>query len=104
MYLNLNFNKSKIIVTRHAKERALQRARLLMFPNERDNLDWFLTKDFRSSKIDTKIINCPFYINRQNCLHGRNSFDSKSKLLTYHCRLTDENVIIICTVTLNKGD
>lgn len=104
MYLNLDFNKTKVIVTRHAQERALQRARLFLYQVERDNLNWFLTKDFKSSKIDSKFINCPFYINQQNWLHDRNTFDSRSKLLTYHCRLTDDNAIIICTVTLNKGD
>jgi hypothetical protein len=34
--------------------------------------------------------------------HGKNTFDCMSELLTYHCAIRDDGVLIVCTITLNK--
>lgn len=96
-YLTLSFNDKRISVTQHAKQRAMQRARLYLRDIEKDNLDYFLTRDFLSSKTDPKIINCPFYQNKYSTKHGEGNFKSSSKLFDYHCQIRN-NTIVICTV------
>jgi hypothetical protein len=95
-YLNFMDNKT-IVVSNHAKNRALQRARLFLMSHEKDDLAKFLRSDFKTGKIDTKIINCPFYQNKYQTTYGENSFRVKSKLFDYRGRVIDD-VIYINTV------
>lgn len=101
-YLTLDLTKGKIVFTKHSKTRAVQRARLFFSKCQIENIEPFLTKDFRHSKIDQRYINCPFYSNMKQSMRGRGSFDSYGKFLTYHCSLKDDDTIVICTITLTE--
>ena len=83
-YLTLNIANSKVVVTKHARDRAIQRARLYLAKIPPENINWWLTKDFRQSKIDTKYINCPFYVNYRQWDKGRGSFKSFGKFSSSH--------------------
>ncbi len=43
---SLNLQTTKVVFSKHAKERTMQRARLFLFQAEKDNLDWFLRNNF----------------------------------------------------------
>lgn len=101
---SLNLQTTKVVFSKHAKERTMQRARLFLFQVEKDNLDWFLRNNFKTSCIDNKFFNCPFYINKEQGLFGKGSFICKSDLLTFHCKLRNDGIIMVCTVTLNREE
>lgn len=101
-YLTLDLVKARPVFTKHARERVMQRARLFLYQVEKDNLLWFLQKDFKKAKTDPRYVNCPFYSNMHQAYHGKNTFDCMSELLTYHCAIRDDGVLIVCTITLNK--
>ena len=99
----LNFMEcGNVIVTPHAKQRALQRARLFLLSHEKDDLGKFLKQDFKSAAIDTKIINCPFYQNKEQSQYGRNHFRAKSEMFEYRGRFSEDAIIISTVIFIRR--
>lgn len=61
MNVNTIIHNRNVIITNHAKQRALQRAKLFLYQHELADITSFLKTDFNRSNIDVKMINCPFY-------------------------------------------
>lgn len=95
---------SKIIVTKHAKERALARARLVLYAHEKDDIESFIRRDFMNAIEDRKMAMCPFYINKYQGKHGDGSFTMSSKIMKYMGKyLEKDDVTIITTVAYIKN-
>lgn len=77
------FNASKIIVTNHAKDRLLQRSRLLLRQHEKERPKEFIEKEFKLSQIDSKVIFSPFEQHKLETKHGLGSFKSYSKTFQF---------------------
>lgn len=92
-----------IIITQHARERALQRAKLFLYSHEKDNLKTFLKEDFiNNARIDIKVINCPFYQNKQQSEYGTNCFRATSSMFEYRGRFSDDAVIISTVIFIRR--
>lgn len=94
-YLTFTVTNKKVWVSTHAKQRAIQRARLFLSEYQKSNIEYFLVKDFYNSVLDSKYINCPFYHNRYTSYHGNNSFTTTSQLFEYFCVIQADNSIVI---------
>lgn len=89
---------TKIIITDHAKKRALARARLFLYAHEKDDIESFLRKDFMHAVESRRMMMTPFYFNKYRTQHGDGSFVMYSKIMKYMgVYLEKENVTIIRT-------
>lgn len=95
---------SKIIITKHAKERALARARLVLYAHEKDDIESFLRRDFMNATEDRTMVMSPFYTNKYKGKHGEGSFTMSSNIFKYMGKyLEKDNVTIITTVAYIKN-
>jgi hypothetical protein len=65
-----------------------------MLQHEREDVTAFLRDDFKSSSLDCKMINCPFYQNKEQSLMGAGHFKTYSKMFEYRCALQQDRVLI----------
>ena len=84
----------KIRITKHAKERVVQRFRLFMYSFEIDKPEIFLEREFKDSYRDMRIDQCPFYKNKLVRMFGEGSFFSVSKNLIFMCNEQNGEIII----------
>lgn len=97
-------NATRIIVTKHAKERALARARLVLYAHEKEDIDAFIRKDFMNAREDRKVVMTPFYKNKGCSKYGSESFVMCSNIMKYMGRYHEkENVVVITTVAYLKN-
>lgn len=93
----------KVVITKHAVDRVVQRFRLFMFAHEIDDPKRFLMREYNNAYVDMRLELCPFYKNKLAWTHGAGSFFAHSKNLTFMCTNID-NVITIRTVVKRRED
>ena len=81
-----------VICTKHAISRAIQRCKLLMTKDEKENPKLFLLNIFKETEADLSVIFSPFYYNKMCSVHGPNSF----------IRRNDKFILMCCYDALNN--
>ena len=76
---------AKVIVSKHTTERLLQRYRLFIPEEKRNNFDLLslVHTRFRKSEVDKKICFSPFYKNKLETRHGKGAFISRNGIFTF---------------------
>lgn len=94
----------RISIAKHAKDRAVQRARLVLYKHELADLDSFLRQDFYRSKIDQKYSLVPFYANKTCSKYGKGSFISNSKLFRFMGVYDEKNDVTYIRTVVYLGN
>lgn len=87
----------KVIITKHAKSRALARARLVLNEVQISNIEAFIELDFKRSLVNRKEELVPFYHNKLWAKHGACSYISSSKIFKF-CFSYENDIAVIKTV------
>lgn len=93
------FGKVNVYFTSHARQRIIQRFKLYLTNHERNDPNFFLQNDFKTSKLNMSKHMSPGYVNKRDSMYGKNSFMSKSETMCYFGNYIEhEDRIIVRTV------
>lgn len=99
------FKTSAVCFPRHVQQRVLQRFRLYMTKSEQQNVEHFLRQDFNTACVNFARHMSPFYVNKMDSAHGKNSFVATSKYLNYYGNYDEvSRQLVIKTVYVKKKD
>lgn len=98
---------TKVVVTKHAIQRARERMRLFLKPfeyNDPSYISFLLEKEFRSSYLDMRIENCPSWKNQLAIKYGQGAFKSYGKNFGFFGKYDiDKGVVVVKTVVSSKN-
>lgn len=97
-------NSLKVGCSYHAKQRAVQRCKLMMRQYEREDPTKFLLAIYKQSVPDMGIIFSPFLYNKMCSKYGPNSFIRTYKNFTLMCQYDRlKNMIVIKSIMFKRN-